>query len=282
MAENNSMPWEEAQLASAPHSELYAMRSKAKTQEEQNQLANYEHRAYAREAVQDSILPPMAAVGLAAAIPVYQAKKVLGMTQSRSEPSLEQAKQAYIGVSEGLAASIKKPWEEASAMASQYYKTSGLEETVSKVKSMLPWEEAKQAAVPITPKADKPTISVDSIMPSLIRAESQGKHTDDKGNLIKSSAGALGITQVLPKVGAKPGYGVTPLRNQTEEEYIRFSKDYLGAMVKEFDGDYEKAVAAYNGGVGTVKAAITKYGDKWKEKVPQETRDYITKVLGKK
>ena len=49
-------------------------------------------------------------------------------------------------------------------------------------------------------------------------------------------------------------------------------------MLKEFDGDQEKALAAYNGGAGTVKKAIKKDPDNWVALLPKESREYITKV----
>jgi hypothetical protein len=53
----------------------------------------------------------------------------------------------------------------------------------------------------------------------------------------------------MPETAAKPGYGVTPikdLRKATEEEHKIFATDYFKAMLKEFDGDVEKALGAYN------------------------------------
>jgi hypothetical protein len=129
------------------------------------------------------------------------------------------------------------------------------------------------AVEPVTPTKAKP-ITVESLIPALIQTESGGNH-----KAINKITGATGITQVLPKVGAKPGYGVKPLQNQTEGEYIRFTTDYLKAMVKKFDGDVEKAVAAYNYGGVNVDKLVDKHGDSWKDKLPLETRNYLKKVM---
>lgn len=116
----------------------------------------------------------------------------------------------------------------------------------------------------------------------LVNTESGGKHLDPNGNLLTSSAGAKGITQVMPKTGGDPGYGVTPLQDQSVGEYLRFGHDYLNAMMKHF-GNQEQALAAYNAGPGRVEDAIQKSiskGGDWKQYLPQETRNYVRKILG--
>lgn len=147
-----------------------------------------------------------------------------------------------------------------------------------------PKQAPKEA--PIKPIGQEAPDYFDQVYSKLLSAETRTQHTDAKGNLITSGKGALGISQVMPKTGATPGYGVIPIQDSSEQEYRRFGRDYLKAMVKEFDGDYEKAVAAYNAGVGSVKKAITKAsndkGD-WKDYLPKrsETIPYMNKILGK-
>lgn len=126
----------------------------------------------------------------------------------------------------------------------------------------------------------------DTVFNKLVGAESRGQHTNDSGGLTTSPVGARGITQVMPKTGDDPGFGVTPIQNTSEGEYLRFGKDYLRAMLTEFNGDYEKAVAAYNAGHASVKRAITKAekaGGDWTEFLPKksETIPYMRKILGK-
>ena len=91
-----------------------------------------------------------------------------------------------------------------------------------------------------------------------------------------SPKGAAGIGQVMPETARDPGYGVRPLAAEDlmdPAENIRFSADYLGAMMREFDGDVPLALAAYNAGPG----AVQEYGG-----VPPfaETQNYIEKILG--
>lgn len=160
----------------------------------------------------------------------------------------------------------------------------------------MPWEKNWGA----TPSAQAPTqpTSVSPVQPTpadrfstvfnrLVGAETGGKHTDASGGLITSSAGAEGVTQVMRKTGGDPGYGVTPIQNNSAGEYMRFGKDYLQAMLKNFGGDYEKAVGAYNAGPGTIEKAVAtaqQKGGDWKLYLParakKETIPYIQKILG--
>lgn len=140
-----------------------------------------------------------------------------------------------------------------------------------------PWE--KQWSDPKPPEKPRavPPSKFDTVFNNLIQAESGGNHS------AVSNKGAKGITQVMPKTGVDPGYGVKPLQNNSEAEYKRFGREYLQAMLTRFDGDYEKALAAYNAGVGHVQAAVERGGKNWKKHLPKpsETLPYIEKILGK-
>lgn len=138
-----------------------------------------------------------------------------------------------------------------------------------------PWnKDWGNHTAPPAPKQVSP--SFETIFNRLIGAESGGN------NNAVSPKGARGLTQVMPKTGVDPGFGVAPLQNTSEAEYKRFGRDYLKAMVSEFNGDYEKALAAYNAGYGNVQKAIAKGGEDWKKHLPKasETLPYIRKILG--
>lgn len=121
---------------------------------------------------------------------------------------------------------------------------------------------------------------IERVFQKVIHTESRGKHRDASGELLTSPAGAQGITQVMPKTGKNPGYGVAPLKDDSEQEYIRFGKDLLRAYTKEFGGDVRKGLAAYNHGIGAVQRSILKNGDNWESKLPKETKKYIQTILG--
>lgn len=121
--------------------------------------------------------------------------------------------------------------------------------------------------------------SLDALTKAVFGQESGERHTDANGNLITSPVGARGISQVMPKTGADPGYGVRPLQNQSEAEYRRFGRDYLAAMLKNYGGDRRKALAAYNAGPGKVDEAVRRHGDDWLAHLPMETQNYVPGVL---
>lgn len=160
----------------------------------------------------------------------------------------------------------------------------------------MPWEmngselaqqtQNKRPPSTYVPQAQQPqnqaNIPTGSLFSRLVNTESGGNHLDASGNLLTSSAGARGITQLMPNTAGDPGYGVTPLQNQSVGEYLRFGKDYLDAMQKHF-GNTEQAVAAYNAGPGTIQKAVAKAqqtGGDWKQYIPTETRNYVRKILG--
>jgi soluble lytic murein transglycosylase len=135
-------------------------------------------------------------------------------------------------------------------------------------------------AKPIDPSTQGEPFSFSSLFAKLVNTESGGKHLDDNGNLLSSNKNAKGITQVIPATGTNPGFGVTPLQNDSVEEYLRFGKDYLTAMIRNFGGDVAKGVAAYNAGPASVQKAITKYGENWLTGLPKETQNYVRKIHG--
>lgn len=259
-------------MAASSHFDLLNARRSATTKEEQNAISPYEHRAYARETVAED---PLMAISIGVATPAYQAAKVVGAIGSRSDASLSQIKEGFVGIGEGLALAAKKPWEEAQEQASSVIQT--VKKTVGK---LLPWEEAAKPQPPkVITKAKYPD-KFEEVFTKLIKQESGGKH-EVNGKLLTSPVGAAGVTQVMPKTGVDPGYGVAPLKNKSKEEYIRFGRDYLKAMLGEFNGDYRKALAAYNFGPGSVKAAIEKAnGGDWLRHTPKETRDYVRNIHG--
>lgn len=90
-----------------------------------------------------------------------------------------------------------------------------------------------------------------------------------------SPVGAQGVMQLMPKTAK--GLGVDP---NNVEQNVEGGIRYLSEQLKRYNGDEEKALAAYNWGMGNVDKAIKKYGDNWKEHLPKETSDYIRKITG--
>jgi hypothetical protein len=120
---------------------------------------------------------------------------------------------------------------------------------------------------------------LDDLIRLVAQAESGGRSFDRQGNLITSPAGAQGMMQVMPATNRDPGFGVKPAADDSEAERIRVGQDYLRAMVNRYGGSVPQALAAYNAGPGRVDAAIQKGGDNWMSLLPQETRNYVPKVV---
>ncbi|WP_323026533.1 transglycosylase SLT domain-containing protein [Castellaniella sp.] len=93
-----------------------------------------------------------------------------------------------------------------------------------------------------------------------VNTESGGKQFDADGNPLTSSAGAVGIAQVMPSTGPEAArLADLPWdeeRYRTDPEYNRaLGRAYFGQQVKDFGGDLAKAYAAYNAGPRWVKEA---------------------------
>lgn len=93
-------------------------------------------------------------------------------------------------------------------------------------------------------------------------------HTESKFNpTARSGAGAVGLMQLVPRTGR--WLGARDLRNPAEN--VSAGAKYLRYLTDRFNGDTQKAVAAYNAGEGNVR----RFGG-----VPpfRETRNYVSRV----
>jgi hypothetical protein len=90
-----------------------------------------------------------------------------------------------------------------------------------------------------------------------------------------SPAGAVGIAQFLPSTAAN--LGINPW---DPVDALRGAARLMASYAHTYGGDYAKALAAYNGGSGTVQNAVNACGANWMNCLPGETRNYIYKIMG--
>jgi cell wall-associated NlpC family hydrolase len=104
------------------------------------------------------------------------------------------------------------------------------------------------------------------ISPALLKAVVKVESDFDPNST--SSAGAKGLTQLMPETAA--GFGITNPYDPMQS--LRGGARELAGALKTFNGDVRLALAAYNAGVGAVK----RYGG-----IPPyaETQAYVPKVL---
>lgn len=86
-----------------------------------------------------------------------------------------------------------------------------------------------------------------------------------------SRAGAKGLTQFM---GATWRWIMGKGDPFDAEESIDAQSRYMRYLLGRMDGDLFKAFAAYNWGEGNVRRA----GKDWRERLPRETRDYLTRI----
>lgn len=91
-----------------------------------------------------------------------------------------------------------------------------------------------------------------------------------------SKSGALGDFQFMP--GTAKQYGISDRTDFGQES--RGAADYMQALIREFGGNLQEAVAGYNAGPGRVEKAIQQYGNGWLSHLPAETQNYVKSVAG--
>lgn len=106
------------------------------------------------------------------------------------------------------------------------------------------------------------------VLLNLVRQESQGNC--DAG----SRKGAQGLCQFMPATAAGMGVNASdPVSS------INGAAKYLEQLSDMFDGDTQKALAAYNWGPGNMRKLVRNHPNDWKDHLPKETKDYI-RIVG--
>ncbi|HFC8465948.1 TPA: transglycosylase SLT domain-containing protein [Neisseria subflava] len=97
-----------------------------------------------------------------------------------------------------------------------------------------------------------------------------------KGNMKKASAaGAKGHFQFMP--GTAKAYGISG-REWDFDASSDAAARYFQWLLKHYNGDHNKALAAYNWGNGNLDKAIKRYGNDWLSHAPKETQGYVNSI----
>lgn len=147
--------------------------------------------------------------------------------------------------------------------------------------------EVRAFPIGVSPNVDTSGLEK-SLAFAIMRQESEFNQDDS------SSAGAIGIFQVMPDTGRdsakKLGIAYDAHAWRHDPAYnIRLGAGYVANLVSNYDGNYVMAIAGYNAGPGRIRDWVRKYGDPrtgdvdvvdWMERIPfSETRNYVQRVL---
>lgn len=90
--------------------------------------------------------------------------------------------------------------------------------------------------------------------------------------MAKSPVGAQGLGQFMPPTWNEWGHGSA----YEPEANIDATCRYMRWLLKQFNQDDRKALAAYNWGIGNVKKLLARVGGRgWISGLPDETQDYL-------
>lgn len=115
--------------------------------------------------------------------------------------------------------------------------------------------------------------------------ESGGKQFGKDGKPLTSKAGAVGIMQLEPstakEAAARAGVPYDPIALQYDPAYNKLlGTVHVAHLLGKYNGDTQKAAAAYNAGEGSVDRATDANGNLIVGNLPQETQNYIPAVAG--
>lgn len=155
--------------------------------------------------------------------------------------------------------------------------------TAAKSGTILP-----EAYYPVTDLAGLETDVAAEIALSIARRESEFDAS------VVSPAGARGLMQLMPKTAARMSreLDLTYSASRLTEDWkynAKLGSYYINKLLRDYDGSYILAFAAYNAGPTRVRRWIERYGDPrmadvddvdWIEHIPfRETRNYVMRVM---
>jgi soluble lytic murein transglycosylase-like protein len=95
-----------------------------------------------------------------------------------------------------------------------------------------------------------------------------------------SAGGAQGVAQFMPAVW-QDWCKKLKLENASPfdpNRALECQAAYMASLIDQ-TGSGEKALAAYKLGIDKLKECVEKHGEKWREHLPDETQDYLNRVI---
>ena len=116
-----------------------------------------------------------------------------------------------------------------------------------------------------------------NVPPLLLKAQVKAESEFDPSAL--SSVGAMGLAQFMPPTWKEwsEKLGIADADPLHPEHSIHCQAAYMDWLIK-CTGGGERALAAYNWGIGNYRRCTVEHGDAWRDHLPDETKDYIEKI----
>jgi soluble lytic murein transglycosylase-like protein len=194
------------------------------------------------------------AASAAVAVPQYG----LMETKTRAEVALEVAGGSFLGVIGGGAKGAYGAWMDGKLAAAN----ANLFNTIKRQMVSAPRE--------VSTLLDKYATEY-AVPPDLVYAIASQESRFNQAAI--SSKGAVGVMQLMPKTAKGLGVDANDL-----EQNIKGGVQMLGTLLKKYDNDYDKALAAYNHGEGNLAKLLKKHPEDWREHLPTETKGYLRGV----
>ena len=125
----------------------------------------------------------------------------------------------------------------------------------------------------------------DDLLKEQRNVESENSHYRNDGTIQTSLAGALGIAQFMPdtwdwmiRTKKIPShYSIYDEKHQliAQEVYMKWLYSYDYGID---DSSTVLALASYNAGINKVRRLVKEFGYKWRDHLPDETKDYLVKL----
>lgn len=148
----------------------------------------------------------------------------------------------------------------------------------------------------LQPGQRPPTVtSFNNLWEATKQQESGNRQVGDNGQVVTSSAGAIGISQLMPDTARAEaklmGIPFSLDRLKNDKDYNEsIGRHLMSRLVDKYDGDQTLALAAYNAGEGNVSKWLDANGDPrlgqvsdadWAARIPvDETKNYVASILG--